>query len=151
VDIRNLYKSFETKCGCKNVYCTTCGGLAHQYAKLTFDAMSLINGLKEIKQLSFTPSDFKNGRGYGYPREPEAKQFIIFLQCVLNSLPSNHQQTVVDNWAIQSSSEKDFIIDGIGYYLIPAKFRKVWEPILIERSKTNASIEETLLHKYNDH
>lgn len=148
MEIKCLYEGLSSKCGCNKVFCSTCGGFAAKLSELNINEEDWVNSLLCLRSLAFKRRDFQSGKGYGYPKEPEASQYVIFISANLKNLSRANQKRIIEIWSQQAETLQDFVVDGVGYYLIPESLKYIWKPVLIERKEANSSISETLNLKY---
>ena len=149
MNLRKWVDSQVTACGCKSFYCTTCGGVAYVIQNQIKNWEDLTDKLIDLRSLNFEPTDFLGPRWYGFPRGQQCSDYVLSLELLMGQMNFENEKTVIESWATQAKHLDDFIVDGIGYYLIPTKHRNIWLPVLTARAEKNHSISETIKIKYS--
>ena len=146
--LRELFEQTVKSSSCSKYYCTTCGGISFS-VRTSLASSQLKDKLFNLEQIIFLPIDFKKMKDQGFPKELQCSDFVLFLKELILELTAVEQKKLINIWKARASSLENFIIDGIGYYLVPEEQKEIWLPLLLNNSGFDSSIKETLCIKYN--
>ncbi|PKH02435.1 hypothetical protein CXF72_11660 [Psychromonas sp. MB-3u-54] len=147
ITLKGVFEKAESSCFCKKYYCTTCGGIS-SFVRNLIAENKFNDTLANIDQLLLLPSDFKRIQDHGFPKEQQCTNFVLFIKEIISKMPLTEQAYLISDWKVSASKLDNFLLDGIGYYLVPEQHKTMWLPLLIERANYDKSIEETLRIKY---
>ena len=145
MNLREYFDNLGSACGCRNLYCTTCGGIQNG---LDTSEVDLLKMLKDIGNAKLTKKDFTTPKGYSNFALPQLSEYASFIFFLVEILSPYEQSILVDYWLLNESQYPDILVDGMGYYFIPSYLITVWKPVLQARAFQNESIRETLCLKY---